>query len=295
MTAREQPKHIAMLVNPTSGRGKGARIAPRVAARLRAAGIEVVELITTSAEDVPPRTREAIKTLADAVVVVSGDGTIHQVVQEMAGENMPLGVVPAGTGNDFARALGVPLDDPEAAADKIAAGTTRAIDLLKATDRFITTIVASGFDSLVNKRANAMRWPKGHSRYTVATFAELRTFKPLGYTVTLDGEVVETDAMLVAVGTVPSYGGGLRICEGAVIDDGLLDVTIIRPVSRMTLLALFPKLSKGTHVPHPQIEQLRGRTVRLESPGITAYADGEPLRPLPVDIKIAPAALTVLA
>jgi diacylglycerol kinase (ATP) len=295
MTAREQPKHIAMLVNPTSGRGKGARIAPRVAARLRAAGIEVVELITTSAEDVPPRTREAIKTLADAVVVVSGDGTIHQVVQEMAGENMPLGVVPAGTGNDFARALGVPLDDPEAAADRIAAGTTRAIDLLKATDRFITTIVASGFDSLVNKRANAMRWPKGHSRYTVATFAELRTFKPLGYTVTLDGEVVETDAMLVAVGTVPSYGGGLRICEGAVIDDGLLDVTIIRPVSRMTLLALFPKLSKGTHVPHPQIEQLRGRTVRLESPGITAYADGEPLRPLPVDIEIAPAALTVLA
>ena len=295
MTAREQPKHIAMLVNPTSGRGKGARIAPRVAARLRAAGIEVVELITTSAEDVPPRTREAIKTLADAVVVVSGDGTIHQVVQEMAGEKMPLGVVPAGTGNDFARALGVPLDDPEAAADKIAAGTTREIDLLKATDRFITTIVASGFDSLVNKRANAMRWPKGHSRYTVATFAELRTFKPLGYTVTLDGEVVETDAMLVAVGTVPSYGGGLRICEGAVIDDGLLDVTIIRPVSRMTLLALFPKLSKGTHVPHPQIEQLRGRTVRLESPGITAYADGEPLRPLPVDIEIAPAALTVLA
>jgi diacylglycerol kinase (ATP) len=295
MTAREQPKHIAMLVNPTSGRGQGARIAPRVAARLRAAGIEVVELITTSAEDVPPRTREAIKTLADAVVVVSGDGTIHQVVQEMAGGNMPLGVVPAGTGNDFARALGVPLDDPEAAADRIAAGTTRAIDLLKATDRFITTIVASGFDSLVNKRANAMRWPKGHSRYTVATFAELRTFKPLGYTVTLDGEVVETDAMLVAVGTVPSYGGGLRICEGAVIDDGLLDVTIIRPVSRMTLLALFPKLSKGTHVPHPQIEQLRGRTVRLESPGITAYADGEPLRPLPVDIEIAPAALTVLA
>jgi diacylglycerol kinase (ATP) len=289
------PKHVAMLVNPTSGRGKGARIAPRVAGRLRAAGIEVVELITTSAEDVPPRAREAIKTLADAVVVVSGDGTIHQVVQEMAGENMPLGVVPAGTGNDFARALGVPLDDPEAAADKIAAGARRAIDLLKAKDEFITTIVASGFDSLVNKRANAMRWPKGHSRYTVATFAELRTFRPLRYTVTLDGEVVETDAMLVAVGTVPSYGGGLRVCEGAVIDDGLLDVTIIRPVSRMTLLALFPKLSKGTHVPHPQIEQLRGRTVRLESPGITAYADGEPLRPLPVDIEIAPAALTVLA
>ena len=289
------PKHVALLVNPTSGRGKGARIAPRVAARLRAAGIEVVELITTSAEDVPPRTREAIKTLADAVVVVSGDGTIHQVVQEMAGGDQPLGVVPAGTGNDFARALGVPLDDPEAAADRIAAGTTKRIDLLKAKDEFITTIVASGFDSLVNKRANAMRWPKGQSRYTVATFAELRTFTPLTYSVTVDGDVIDTEAMLVAVGTVPSYGGGLRICEGASIDDGLLDITIIRPVSRLTLLTLFPKLSKGTHVPHPQITQLRGRTVRLESAGITAYADGEPLGPLPVDIEVAPGALTVLA
>ena len=289
------PQHVALLVNPTSGRGKGARIAPRVAARLRAAGIEVVELITTSAEDVPPRTREAIKTLADAVVVVSGDGTIHQVVQEMAGGDQPLGVVPAGTGNDFARALGVPLDDPEAAADRIINGTRRRVDLLKAKDEFITTIVASGFDSLVNKRANAMRWPKGQSRYTVATFAELRTFTPLTYSVTLDGDVIDTEAMLVAVGTVASYGGGLRICEGASIDDGLLDVTIIRPVSRLTLLTLFPKLSKGTHVPHPQITQLRGRTVRLESAGITAYADGEPLSPLPVDIEVAPGALTVLA
>ena len=289
------PQHVALLVNPTSGRGKGARIAPRVAARLRAAGIEVVELITTSAEDVPPRTREAIKTLADAVVVVSGDGTIHQVVQELAGGDQPLGVVPAGTGNDFARALGVPLDDPEAAADRIINGTRRRVDLLKAKDEFITTIVASGFDSLVNKRANAMRWPKGQSRYTVATFAELRTFTPLTYSVTLDGDVIDTEAMLVAVGTVASYGGGLRICEGASIDDGLLDVTIIRPVSRLTLLTLFPKLSKGTHVPHPQITQLRGRTVRLESAGITAYADGEPLSPLPVDIEVAPGALTVLA
>lgn len=288
-------KHVALLVNPTSGRGKGARIAPVVAARLRKAGLEVVELITTSAEDVPPRTREAIKTLADAVVVVSGDGTIHQVVQEMAGGELPLGVVPAGTGNDFARALGVPLDDPEAAADRIVAGATRRIDLLKAKDEYITTIVASGFDSLVNKRANAMSWPKGQARYKVATFAELRTFKPLPYTVTLDGEVIETDAMLVTVGTVPSYGGGLRICEGAVIDDGLLDVTIIKPVSRLTLLQMFPKLPKGTHVPHPKVEQLRGRSVRLESAGITAYADGEPLGALPLDIEVVPGGLTVLA
>ncbi len=290
-----RPRHVALLVNPTSGRGRGARIAPQVAARLRGGGCEVTEIVTTSAEDVPPRTREAIRTLADAVVLVSGDGTIHQVVQEMAGSGKPLGVIPAGTGNDFARAIGMPLGDPAAAVDRILAGETRAVDLLKAKDELITTIVASGFDSLVNERANRMRWPKGQARYTVATFAELRTFTPLGYTVTVDGQVTETEAMLVAVGTVPSYGGGLRICEGAAIDDGLLDVTIIKPVSRLMLLRLFPKLSKGTHVPHPDIVQLRGRTVRLESQGVTAYADGEPLGPLPLDIGVVPGALTVLS
>ena len=289
------PKHVALLVNPTSGRGAGAKIAPVVARRLRDAGIEVAELITTSAEDVPPRTRAAIRTLADAVVLVGGDGTVHQVVQELAGSGMPLGLIPAGTGNDFARALGIPLGDPAAAANRVIAGATRDVDLLKAKDELITTIVASGFDSLVNERANRMRWPKGQARYTVATFAELRTFKPLKYTVTIDGEVHETEAMLVAVGTCPSYGGGLRICEGASIEDGLLDVTIIKPVSRLTLLQMFPKLPKGTHIPHPAVVQLQGRTVRLEAVGVKAYADGEPLSALPVDIEIVPGALTVIS
>jgi len=175
----------------------------------------------------------------------------------------------------------------------VIAGRTRTIDLAVAKDTFITTVVAGGFDSLVNKRANAMSWPKGSSRYTLATLAELRTFTPLEYVVTVDGEVIETKAMLVAVGTGPTYGGGLQICAGAEIDDGMLDVTIIKPVSRMTLLQLFPKLSKGTHVGHPAVHALRGRSVRIDSPGITAYADGEPLGPLPVDIGIAPGALTV--
>jgi diacylglycerol kinase (ATP) len=156
-------------------------------------------------------------------------------------------------------------------------------------------VVAGGFDSLVNKRANAMTWPKGNARYTVATLAELRTFKPLEYVVTVDGEVIETPAMLVAVGTGATYGGGMQICAGAEIDDGLLDVTIIKPVSRLTLLQMFPKLSKGTHVGHPMLHTLRGRTVRLESNGVTAYADGEILGALPIDIGIAPGALTVFA
>ncbi|GAB2684800.1 diacylglycerol/lipid kinase family protein [Kribbella swartbergensis] len=288
-------RRIALVVNPTSGKGRGARVAPVVRGRLEAAGLTVDEYATTCAEDVGRIAADVIGSGADAVALIGGDGTVHLGAQVLARSGMPFGVIPAGTGNDFARGLGVPLKDPVAAADLIVAGKTRKVDLAVAKDEYITTVVAGGFDSLVNKRANAMSWPKGNSRYTVATLAELRTFKPLEYVVTVDDEVIETRAMLVAVGTGPTYGGGLQICAGAEIDDGLLDVTIIQPVSRLTLLQMFPKLSKGTHVGHPMLRTLRGRTVRIESPGITAYADGEPLGALPVDISIVPGALTVFA
>ncbi|MGW6199158.1 diacylglycerol/lipid kinase family protein [Kribbella sp. NPDC055110] len=288
-------RRIALVVNPTSGRGLGARIAPAVRERLAAAGLTVDVHTTTCAEDVGKIAAEVVASGADAVALIGGDGTIHLGAQVLANSGMPFGVIPAGTGNDFARGLGVPLKDPAAAADLVVAGRTRTIDLAVAKDEFITTVVAGGFDSLVNKRANAMSWPKGNARYTVATFAELRTFKPLEYVVTVDDEVIETKAMLVAVGTGPTYGGGLQICAGAELDDGQLDVTIIQPVSRLTLLQMFPKLSKGTHIGHPAVRTLRGSSVRIESPGITAYADGEPLGLLPVDIGIAPGALTVFA
>jgi diacylglycerol kinase (ATP) len=288
-------RHVALVVNPTSGRGLGGRVAPIVAKRLESAGLTVTQYETTCAEDVGRISAEVIASGADAVALVGGDGTIHLGAQVLAKSGMPFGVIPAGTGNDFARGIGVPLKDPQAAADLIVAGNTRSVDLATAKDEFITTVVAGGFDSLVNKRANAMTWPKGNARYTMATLAELRTFKPLQYVVTVDGEVIETRAMLVAVGTGATYGGGMQICAGAEIDDGMLDVTIIKPVSRLTLLQMFPKLSKGTHVGHPMMHTLRGRTVRLESTGVTAYADGEILGALPIDIGIAPGALTVFA
>jgi diacylglycerol kinase (ATP) len=288
-------RHVALVVNPASGRGVGARVASLVRTRLEAGGLGVSEYSTTCAEDVGVSCAEVIASGADAVALVGGDGTIHLAAQVLAGSGLPFGVIPAGTGNDFARGIGVPLRDPVAAAGLIVAGRTRAVDLATAKGIFITTVLASGFDSLVTKRANAMTWPQGKSRYTIATLAELPTFKPLAYRVTVDGQVIQTEAMMVAVGTGETYGGGLRICDGALIDDGLLDITIIKPVSRLTLLQMFPKLPKGTHVGHPAIHTLRGASVRLESAGVTAYADGELLGPLPVDIGVAAGALTVFA
>jgi diacylglycerol kinase (ATP) len=154
--------------------------------------------------------------------------------------------------------------------------------------------MASGFDSKVNERANEMTWPRGNMRYNLAILAELREFEPLAFRLTLDGETIEREAMLVAVGNGPSFGGGLRICEGASMDDGLLDVVVINPVSKPKLLRVFPKLYRGTHVTLPEFERHRVREVTLSSPGIVAYGDGERLGPLPVRSWVRPAALRVL-
>jgi len=206
-----------------------------------------------------------------------------------------LGIIPTGTGNDVSRYLRIPRRRPLDAADVVVAGTTRRIDLGRAGATYYVTVLAAGFDSLVNERANTMAWPRGQMRYNLATLAELRVFEPLPYTLQLDDRELSLDAMLVAVGNGPSFGGGLRITEGAVLDDGLLDVVIIKPISKPDLVRTYPKLFKGTHVHHPQYEHHRVRSVTVAAPGIVSYADGERFGPLPLTVECAPGALTVLA
>jgi diacylglycerol kinase (ATP) len=202
--------------------------------------------------------------------------------------------VPIGTGNDAARALGVPTSDPIAAATRIATGERRAVDLGRSGDRWFLTIMAAGFDALVNERANGLRWPSGDLRYTAATMLVLPRFSPLRYTLSLDGEDQELEAMLVAVGNTEFYGGGLQMCAGAVPDDGLLDVTIVTPVSRLELIRMFGKIRTGEHVGHPAFRQLRARSVTIAAAGVTAYADGERLGALPLTVECAPGALQVI-
>ena len=149
------------------------------------------------------------------------------------------------------------------------------------------TVLAAGFDAVVNERANKMTWPRGQMRYNLATLAELRTFEPLPYTLELDGRTLRLDAMLVAVGNGASFGGGLRITEGASLDDGDVDVVIIKPISKPDLVRTYPKLFKGTHVTHPQYE-ITVCTVTVAAPGIVSYADGERFGALPLTIEAVP-------
>jgi diacylglycerol kinase (ATP) len=285
---------IALLTNPTSGKGRGAKVVDQVLPRLRDAGYVVRNLVGRDADEALDLARGCVADGLGTLVVIGGDGMVHLALQAVAGTETRLGLVPAGTGNDVARYFDLPRKDPVAATDVIIGGKERRVDLARIGSTYFLTVLAAGFDAIVNERANQMSWPTGQMRYNLATLAELRTFKPIPYVLDIDGEQHRFDAMMVAVGNGPSFGGGLRITEGAILDDGLLDVVVIRPMSKVELIRTYPKLFKGTHVHHPDYRHHHAKKVTIAAPGITAYADGERIAALPLTVEVAPLALRVL-
>jgi diacylglycerol kinase (ATP) len=288
-------REIALLTNPAAGKGRGVRAGLAALQHFRSQGLRVRVLVGRGTDEALDLARVAVEEGVDALVVAGGDGVVHLGVQAVAETETPLGIVPGGTGNDVARYFDLPRRDPVAAAQRILDGSVQRMDLARAGARYFATVLAAGFDALVNERANRMTWPHGQMRYSLATLAELRTFQPLTYTLELDGQQRRLDAMLVAVGNGPSFGGGLRIAEGARIDDGLLDVVVIKPLSKVELVRTYPRLFRGTHITHPQYERHQVKQVTLAAPGVVGYADGERFGPLPLTVESVPAGLGVLA
>ncbi|MCX4849083.1 diacylglycerol kinase [Streptomyces sp. NBC_00893] len=290
---------ITLFVNPTAGRGRGAHAAQPAASALRDAGFSVRTVLGEDADDALRRAREAVAGGTGALIAVGGDGMMSLALQAVAGTMTPLGVVAVGTGNDFARALGLPIRDPAAAgrlaAEALKGGGVREIDLGRVGERWFGSVLASGFDSRVNDRGNRMRWVGGRFKYDLAILAELAAFKPIPYRIRLDdGPVREIEATLIAVGNGSTYGGGMRICADAVMDDGLFDVTVVGDCSRTTLLKVFPRVYKGTHLSHPKVTVHRVSSIELAAAGVTAYADGEQLGALPLTARCVPGAVRVL-
>lgn len=282
-----------ILTNPSSGKGRALRRRDEAMPRFHGAGWQVRSTSGRDAEESLDLARAAVAERPDVLVVCGGDGMVNLGLQAVAGTGVPLAILPAGTGNDIARYFDLPLRDGAAAAARIIHGAPRTIDLARIGDRYFGGVLAAGFDAVVNERANQMSWPRGQMRYNIATVAELRVFEPLHYLLELDGVERQVEAMLVAVGNGPSFGGGLRITEGAVLDDGLLDVVLIKPMGRLELVRTYPKLFKGTHVTHPKYEHHRVRSVTVACPGIVGYADGERFGALPLTVECAPGAVQV--
>lgn len=295
--------HIAVAINPQASFGRRRGAGPAVVAALQASGHEVVVLAQPNYELLRRETSRVIEEGgADVLVVVGGDGMVSLGVNIVAETDVGLGIVASGTGNDMARTLGLPVDDTDAsiaALQKALAAGPRRIDLGRVRHGALTTwfacVLSAGFDAVVNERANRMARPRDAHRYTIAMVRELLSFRAASYRIVVDGVAATTEAMLVSVANGRSIGGGMKIVPDAEVDDGLLDLFVVDRMPRHRFLRVFPRVFRGEHTALPEVHITRGRTVSVDAEGIIAYADGERVGPLPVEVSVAPGALRLYA
>lgn len=283
-----------LLANPTAGSGKGKRITETVKKELLHRNLRYVDISGTSFESASTSLRQAISSYEpiESLIVVGGDGMVHLAIQQVAGTQIPILLIPAGTGNDLARSLNLDLNDPARNLELLNSDTPSLIDLGKSTEIFFADILSTGFDSIVNERANRIKRVRGRMKYNLAILLELPVFKPRSYRFVVDNDAFEVEAMLIAIANGSSYGGGMKVCPDAKLDDGFFDIMILEPVSKIEFLRVFPKVFSGAHISHPRVRILKGKRVRLDSTAV-AYADGERIGPLPIEVEIVPRSLRV--
>ena len=273
---------LILAINPVSGRGRARKKALIAKEYFKLLEIRVILLEGQSLDDFREKLIELLEhETISGVVAFGGDGFIHEIIQHIVPRDIPLGVIPCGTGNDFARSIGVYKLSLTQQMDLIAQSDSRAIDLGRVEQTWFAAILSSGFDALVNERANAMQWPKGRMRYNIAMIEKIIQLRAHSYRILLDGDHIDVEATLVTVANGPSYGGGMNVCPDAKLTDGLFDVMVLGKVSRTELLKVFPKVYSGRHVGHPAVTFYRCREIEIVCSG-SSYADGEPISPLPL-------------
>ncbi|WP_375401670.1 diacylglycerol/lipid kinase family protein [uncultured Amnibacterium sp.] len=317
--------HVVVAVNPHAASGRRAAVAARTTLRLQAAGHRVTGLASPTAAALTAELQRAVTSGdVDAVIAVGGDGMVHLAVNVLAESGVPLGIVPTGSGNDIARALGL-LAKGDVVDARLVQALTRPPRLLDAVrldnlplagggeeHRWFAGVLSAGFDAAVNERGNALTRLPGTARYAAAVLLEVAHLHPWRYRLTLDGVSTDLDAVLVTVGNTTSIGGGMRLTPDARPDDGLLDVLVASPLGRLNLLRLFPRVFTGTHTGDRHVTISRARTVTisaaprprraLDEPALDdraggdpiVYADGERIGPLPVTLECVPGALRLL-
>jgi diacylglycerol kinase (ATP) len=285
-----------VVANSSAGKGKADALSKEFLSLLSINNLESKLINCDTFEETNAQLQAAIESKQyKYLVAVGGDGLVNLCLQKVAEKEIVLGVIPTGTGNDFARAVGFYGKSVNEIFAIISKSAPEKIDLgrieTKSGSKWFVQVLSTGFDAVVNSVANQMRWPKGKSKYTIATIRVLSRFKQIGFKIQIDDQVLDQDVMLLAVANGESYGGGMRICPGASNSDGVFDILVVRPVSKIVLLTIFPKVFKGKHLPHPKIDLYHGRKVKLSGPAL-AYADGEFVSDLPLEVSNVPKALT---
>ena len=285
-----------IIANPISGKGKSKVIAERALERLTSNGRRGRLALTTRRGDARRLAQEAIEDGCRWLIACGGDGTIHEIVNAIAARpHIVLGLIPCGRGNDFARALKIP-KDPDQAIQVLLSGKPFEVDVGRIGDFYFDTIVTCGYDAEVSRRASEANVPfSGTATYVYTAITTLFSYNTPAVRLEGDFGVYEGDILLAATGITPHYGGGFKIVPNAVMNDGLFDVCIIKPVSRLTVLSMLVKLFWGGHTDHPavSIQRTKSLTIHTDPPALL-YADGEKVGYTPATVELVERGLTVL-
>jgi diacylglycerol kinase (ATP) len=289
---------LVVVANPAAGRGKGGRLVGKVDRMLHEAGIPHEFRVSESADGLREQVRDAAESGAGTIAVLGGDGSAGLAANGILGSGATLAVLPSGTGDDFARSLGV--GSLGAAVRALVEPNVVSIDVVQVTTgaerRIYVNVAGAGFDSEVTEAANAMRVDLGATgTYIASVVKTLSRFAPADFRIELDGEVVDGPHMLVVVANAVSYGGGMRVAPRASVVDGRLDVLLLRALGKAAFLRAFPKVFRGTHVQHPAVTMTSARRVSIEADRrVQVYADGERVGPLPARFEVLPGVLPVV-
>jgi diacylglycerol kinase (ATP) len=292
---------VWLVVNPRAGGGRGARVLAGLLPLLRGEGLHPSVVHVCADGDEPAAvTRAAVADGAEMVVAIGGDGHAAAVADVLVGTDVRLAVVPAGSGNDYARALGVRNRDLRTLARLIAGQRAQPVDVMRVEaagrTRHVLTVGGAGFDAQVAGRAMDISRLRGAPRYVAAMLAELPHYAPADFAIDVDGKRQELAAMLVAVAKGSTYGGGMRVAPSAHLQSGTLEVCIVGALSRLGFMRAFPSVFRGTHIGHPRVRMLRGEQVTISADrALGVIGDGERLGALPATFTVLPASLAVVA
>jgi len=275
---------VHLLINSFARKGKGHEQTGKILKAFRDRGVDVTLIEGATLTEVEGNIRNLVNEGLERLVVAGGDGMIHSAIQAVAQSETILGIIPIGTGNDFCRALGIPADIENAV--EAALGEGQLTDLLRVDNRWVASVLTFGFSGDVNTRAEAMKWPKGPSRYTLATIAELPSLKSRLVEFEIDGVRHEMDLCLSNIANTSDFGGGMIIAPAANPFDGIAHLTFVSKISRFSLLRFFRRVFSGSHMDHPKVIGMEGKYIQIISSDLELWADGELIGSSPAVVEL---------